>query len=290
METWLRDVEHARFARATAPPAERADRIAQALRLLDAIEEDLHHQRKKRRPAIASALLLLACAASLSAVAIPPQSAMQTVDIAADFARGVEAYLKQDYVNAAQAFERHVQQHPRDANAWHDLGNAYRRSGRRGEAVWAWRQAVRIAPRFDDPRHNISITASGGVPTQSALSFTSEEAILFSAVIWWAAAGSVILRRWHRRPLRLPVFVGAVLLALAVLGMVLPRWIGAPTAIAITDPTPLHTTPAFRSAEIARFESGTAFRVITQRGEWLHVRAGSRNGWVESARIKLVPP
>jgi cytochrome c-type biogenesis protein CcmH/NrfG len=45
-------------------------------------------------------------------------------------------------------FELNVRIHPRYANGWDSLGEAYVRAGRRKDAIAAFRQALAIQPDF----------------------------------------------------------------------------------------------------------------------------------------------
>lgn len=63
---------------------------------------------------------------------------------------------KGNYSVARLRFLAAYQHNPFNRNVLNDLGSAYSMTGNRDSAKWMYREALRISPRFDDPRLNLS--------------------------------------------------------------------------------------------------------------------------------------
>jgi hypothetical protein len=270
-------LDHARFAPVPPTPAERRAFLDEAGAVVDTIEREARHSRPRAAPA-AAGLALVALIAVAGAAA-----ARQT-----DFATGVDAYRDGRFQDAAVAFASWVEAHPDDADGWYNLGNADYAAGDRGRAVWSWLKAIRIRPRHDQARHNLAAAGADDtlrwVPPPFTLAL--DEALLALALLWWIAAGALLLAILRRRP---RWFVGAgacIVPALVVAAAALPASLRAPAAITIEQSTPLLAGPAHRADEVGQLPQAVPLAVLERRGGWLRVRTSDdAQGWVESARV-----
>jgi hypothetical protein len=268
-------IDHARFARNPATPFERSAMVGDAKRIFDGIDRELSPARKQSGAAIA---LLLLCAAPLPA---------RAQSIPHDFGTGITAFQQDRYEDAVAAFTQHLRAHPRDANGWYNLGNAYIRLDKRGHAVWAWLRALDIAPRHPGARHNLSAVgaheAIAELPLAFSLSF--DEAALALGILWWLGgltlAGVIGARRRGGA-----IVVAAVGLAIAsfVAVAALPPALTGATGVALEPKSPLLAGPTLKADQITTFADGAPVTILEKRGEWWRVRStDGREGWVEAA-------
>jgi len=276
----LERIERARFE--PVPPGLDARRayLAEAVRLLDAVEAAADGRRTGASAARTIALLPLA---GLLALAAPAEAQSPQHDA---FEQAVEAYGAGDFAAAAQGFHRFLETNPEDANAWYNLGSAYFRAGERGRAIWAWLQAGRLRPRDADVKHNLRLAQAGQELLQRALPpvpLSSDESLLIACALWLAGAGALgwaLLRR-----ARGPGLAGAVLVALSlalVAAWALPR-LREPIAVVLDGPTPLLAAPVLRAEPIRELEAGSGVRILEERGDWLRVATfDGGQGWLEA--------
>lgn len=261
--------------------------VVEAERLIDHVDHEL-------RPATTEGLapmprgatgaaLLVGLLWPLAAIAPAQPAAAQASAI--HFAEGVAAFHDARYAEAISAFSTHLQDQPRDANGWYNLGNAYVRDGRQGRAVWAWLRTLEIAPRHAGARHNL--VASGAVEALAAappaLSLAAGEAAIAFAVLWWLGGCTVAVLVATRARAAMRVTLGAVVLAVIVGVLAAPTALRRPTAVAVEAPSPLLAGPAHRSERLASLGDGSTVTILERRGDWWRVRGPrDREGWVKA--------
>jgi hypothetical protein len=271
-------LDHARFAPVAPTAADRRAFVEEAEVIANAIERESHPSHRRAPPAAAAGIaVVLLCVAAGSA------GARQS-----DFATGIEAYRDGRFRDAAVAFARWVEAHPGDADAWYNLGNADYAAGDRGRAVWSWLKAIRIRPRHDAARHNLAAAGANDtlrwVPPPFSLAL--DEALLALCVVWWLAAGALILGILRRRSRWYILSAAAIVPALIVTAAALPASLRRPAAITIEQATPLLAGPAHRAEELRQLPQAVPLAVLERREGWLRVRTSDEaQGWVESARV-----
>jgi hypothetical protein len=272
----LARLDHARFAPEPPTAAERRTLLADAVVMLDAIEREAR-PRRRRGPASSAAAALLLALMALPAFASPQQ-----------FAAGVAAYRDGRFRESAVHFAEYVAAQPRDANGWYDLGNAYFASGDRGRAIWSWLRALRVQPRFDAARHNLTTVGADEtlrwLPPPFAIGF--QEALIALALCWWFAAFAVAFAIARRRQGWYVIAAAALIPGLIATAAALPASLRGPTAVTIEDNTPLLAGPALRTEEIRSLPQAVLLAIVEDAGPWLRVRtADDTQGWVEAARV-----
>ncbi len=278
----LARIERARFEPVPPGPDARRAYLAEAVRLLDAVEAAADGRRAGASAGRTTAPLLLLALLALAAPAAAQSPQKDT------FEEAVEAYGAGDFAAAAQGFRTFLETSPEDANAWYNLGSAHFRAGERGRAIWAWLRAGRLRPRDADVMHNLRLAQAGQELLQRALPpipLSGDESLLAACVLWLAgstALGWALLRR-----ARAPGVAGAVLVSLAlavVAAWALPR-LREPIAVILDRPTPLLAAPVLRAEPLRELEAGSGVRILEERGDWLRVATfDGGQGWLEAER------
>ncbi len=97
-----------------------------------------------KRPAVSFILALGVAAAAVASPAVA----------------GDSLYNKEEFRNAAEAYEQSISEEGPDADTYYNLGNAYYRTGRTGKAVVAYERALRLQPAHEDARTNLGFVNS----------------------------------------------------------------------------------------------------------------------------------
>ncbi|MGH7506775.1 MAG: SH3 domain-containing protein, partial [Longimicrobiales bacterium] len=272
----LARVEHARFAPEPPSSAERTALLEEAERIVERLERDARPARPRGSSAAVGALFIALAAAA-------PLGAAQ-----GDFATGVTAYQDARYEDARRTFARYVQDAPRDASGWYNLGNAHFAAGDRGHALWAWLRALRLRPRYYAARQNLAAAGAQDAVRWLPPPFvpTTNEAILALALTWWIAAAIMCLAVLGRRKKWFIAAAAVLLVGLVAVAAALPASVHRATAVTIDAATPLLAGPAYQSDRIGTLEQGAPLGVLETLGPWLRVRTSDQTqGWVEADRV-----
>ena len=68
-----------------------------------------------------------------------------------------EFYLKKNYEKSAELYENLIENGYVSSQTFYNLGNSYYRLNKIGQAVWAYRNAIKYSPRDKDIGHNLKI-------------------------------------------------------------------------------------------------------------------------------------
>jgi hypothetical protein len=310
----LRRLAAARYAPAPPSPEEQAALLREAAPALAAVERAGRRGRRARRrgapaacvAALAAAALAASCGGAVAAAQLPADG-----PASAAFQEGVARFEGGDPAAARHAFLTHLAAHPGDAAGWYNLGNAYDAEGRRGEAIWAWARALRLAPRLEPAVHNL--IRAGAAPELVAAvrpwtRLADEERLLAAALLWLAAGGFLAWVIFRRRAAGAPaaapgpdavpaprgvgatrrgalLAAGALLLAAALAAAPLPQRVARPWVVLIEDAS-LRGLPDRRAEAVGRPGPGTALRVREAGASWVRVQGlDGVEGWLEARAV-----
>ena len=68
-----------------------------------------------------------------------------------------ELYSKKDYQKSAEIYEYLIENGYVDSQTFYNLGNSYYRLNKIGQAIWAYKNAIKFSPRDKDIAHNLKI-------------------------------------------------------------------------------------------------------------------------------------
>lgn len=231
-------------------------------------------------------LPVILVAAALSAAA----TAFASDPAATYFARGVSAYLREDYGVARQSFAASLELQPRSPDAWANFGTASLSGGDTASAVVGWRQALALQPAAADLRGNVELlrglapSEPGWVPPMPAHAAVWAFAILWLAT--WMLAWSALR---HRRVTRWPLPVGAAALLVAFAATEIEALtVGARLAV-VRRALSVTSDPALGMDRGAALGTGEIVHVLARRGGWTLVRGSAdREGWVATSRLHFL--
>lgn len=221
------------------------------------------------------------------------------------FDAGIAAYDAGDFAGAAVFFEQLIDQGIQEDDVFYDLGNAYYRLGRKGEAIANFERALQINPRHSDARRNLDkVLAECPRGLAKPLPPEWERALLFwhggisrststiLATILWLGGWALLCIRQVKTIRRLTAPGILLLLAGAAFGA---SWYAKShpqlLAVAINEKASVHY--GTDEDDKVRFELfvGDHVRIEAEEGEWVRVDTISRErGWTRSENLVRIGP
>ncbi|RJP67565.1 MAG: tetratricopeptide repeat protein [Candidatus Abyssobacteria bacterium SURF_17] len=269
--------------------------------------------KEQSRPLLTSALAAFAIALLCSLLAASavmagepsPSVAPDQVDDVFDIANG--EYKAGNYESAVRLYEGLVSGSPlKTAEMYYNLGNAYFKLHKLGKAIAAYRRALRLAPRNEDIRANLTYVrnnAKDKIDRPKSTDALHEifffhyrvnpaeaEALFLGAYVLASLCGSAYLF-WKRKLIRWATGVAVVLaVALGVNGLIHIHDTAHPRgAVVIADETSVHTGPADTYMVSFNLHDGTELELHTTGAEWSQVElADGRRGWIRQTDIEIV--
>ncbi|HYX92430.1 MAG TPA: tetratricopeptide repeat protein, partial [Myxococcaceae bacterium] len=192
-----------------------------------------------------------------------PQEARQL------FAEGAEAYEREQYERAIEAWARLVDRGPDGPDVLYNLGTAYLRKGDLGHAVLYLERARRAMPGSEDVRANLEVARArqldrvvggDGEPfvQRLAAAFPADaESWIFLGAWGGTFAALIALRVARRRRTALALAAGALLLVAVPSGLL----VGLQAYVARTVREAVVMTPALQARELPAANARVAFEV-----------------------------
>jgi tetratricopeptide (TPR) repeat protein len=226
-------------------------------------------------------LALLCCLAALLLACVNPALAQAP---AAAFDAANKLYEEGKFSEAAVAYEKLAEGGRVSAALYFNLGNAFFKSGRMGQAIAAYRQAARLTPRDPDVRANLQFARNQTQgPTLSSTRWQrwlarlnlNEWTLLAAAPFWlWLLLLALVQWRPALKPALRNALVGLAL-AVVVFGACLAAAFYEDhitrTAIVIVPEAVVRHGPLDVSQDAFTVHDGAELRVLDQKDEWLEV-------------------
>jgi hypothetical protein len=214
------------------------------------------------------------------------------------------------YLRAAASYARATAD-GQNAYVLYNLGNAYYRAGRLGNAIAAYRRAEILMPRSGVIRRNLALAREGAPgggtapkphPAAAAfffwyyaLSLSEVEALAaFSFIICMATlAGRLFAPERHRGRLKMAATAFGVVAAVFVLSSLVKLGSSELDGAVVVKEATVRSEPAGRAVELHVLREGSEVRSLGSSGAWTRIEWGASNrGWVESSSLDLLthPP
>ncbi|MDQ6887709.1 MAG: SH3 domain-containing protein [Gemmatimonadota bacterium] len=227
-------------------------------------------------------VLFALCALGLSAAAaeLPSENAVA-------FDRGVAAYVRGNAPDAAREFAALAVRAPRAPDVWANLGTASWEQADTAQAVLGWQKALRLEPLATDVRERLQLLPPEGPDAGTVPALPALPIALAAALLWLAGWVALAWRSLRRRSGSLTLAGGMIVAALLSAGAAasVDRTLAAPQLAVLSATTPLRTDPQLAADRGAALRVGSVIHVDQRVGEWAHVTASDREGWVEASLL-----
>ncbi len=251
-------------------------------------------------------LLVLALPAVAEEVARAPSTSAAFVDTA--FLEANEQYRAGRYEAAAEGYRALLEGGVEHPALYFNLGNAWMKNGRLGEAVWAYLKAQVFMPRDVDLQANLdyarSLLSEGDAVsvhpprvvrwmTLNGRCSTAELVMTWTA-LWWGMVSVWIVWTWGRRarpwlgPVAWGVSAAAVLTLTALVAQTV--WVDAvPKVVAVTERAEVKFAPQPEGIVHLTLPEGAVVRLQQRQDGWIQIRrVDGRAGWVRADAVKLL--
>ena len=226
------------------------------------------------------------------------------------FADANAAYLSGDLARAVASYEALVAEGVASPTLETNLGAAYLRQGKRGQAALHFERALFLDPGDDDARADLVEVRRGNVDKLEGegdeaggetlarvllpLPGWTAAALLFA---FWCAAWFLLALRLFRPEVPWVAVAAGIAFALALLsggitwGAATGRQMALQRAVVVAQSTPAREGPAEKSISHFEVHEGTTVRVEDQEGDYRRVKlANGLTGWIPSSAIEWVVP
>jgi len=275
-ELLLRDLDSAAYGAAAVVPLT-------APRDAAAIVRDVNAEALSRSelPFWIPALVL---AASLSLV----DGVMAADNASTYFARGVSAYVRQEYPVARAAFADAVALAPTSPDAWANFGTASWSVADTASAMLGWRQALAIQPDAGDLQQRVTLVRDEGPSSPGWVPPLPRGASVWMFAILWVTAWAFawVARRPHPWAYRVPVPLAVCALIVGLISIELETRVAGTRLAVVRHAASLMSDPAFGMDRGPTVGTGEIVRIAGRRGTWTRVEAtDEREGWIASSRL-----
>ena len=216
------------------------------------------------------------------------------------FAEAQKAYDAGEPQKAVQGLEAIVAGGLVSPEVFFNLGNAYFRSGKSGQAILQYRRALWLNPGDPDARANFQFTverAGASVPEPwlvveflRGLSRNTWKTVALAG--WWAGGLLLALGLFLPR-LRLPapavIAVSAMLIGLGLAGMRAAGSLATSReAVVLVPNLDMKSAPTPDSTALVRLPEGSIVHIQEDAGTWLRVRSDKDSGWLPAGKVGRV--
>ena len=226
-----------------------------------------------------------------------------TAEVSTGFEQGNKLYEEGNYRDAAEAYGKVIATGSQSPALFFNLGNARFKSGCVGEAITAYRQAERLAPRDPDIRANLEFARKQvAAPTlqmnwlrRQIETLTINEWTLLAMVPVWAWFALMIAARikpaLSRRLRAGTTMIGAAaLVACGTLAFVLHYHFNERMVVVTARNAVVRYGPLTESQSAFTAVDGAELALLDRKEDWFQVSAGlKRTGWIKTNAVAILP-
>lgn len=233
-----------------------------------------------------------------------------SVDLQGLFSRAGQSYDAEDYGQSSAQYDSLLQAGTRAPEIYFNLGNSYFRSGALGDAIWAYRSAMELAPRDPDIVANLTVARLAcrdkiePIPPSfiqevwrsvSGLLSLSEGAYLVT-LLWlllWLLIAAVLFWPWVRRWI-LPAVRFLALAWLVSAAVLTVRYLAArhtQAGVVTSQETQARSAPHADEDVVFTGHAGLECMVRGTREDFVLIElTNGRVGWVPASDLRLIRP
>jgi tetratricopeptide (TPR) repeat protein len=221
-----------------------------------------------------------------------------------------DLYVKGEYADAAQVYEKILINEGVAPELYYNLGNAYFKTNEIGRSILNYERALRLSPMFDDASFNLELARLKVVdniiqtPTFFLIRWienlikilTSNQWLYLSAIVFvMCLIFSFVFIFGNSRSIRkISFYVGSVFLGISLLSLVfsgvrLNQLNNQNEAIIMSGIITVKSSPDQSGTDLFQLHEGTKVSIKSTLGNWTEIKVGNGSiGWVEKRSIEKI--
>ncbi|MEZ4933698.1 MAG: tetratricopeptide repeat protein [Saprospiraceae bacterium] len=225
------------------------------------------------------------------------------------FKQANEAYLADDISNAILLYEQVAGLGFESFELEFNLGNAYFRQKKIGEAVLHYERALVLSPEQEDAVHNLSIATASvekreQLPDFFLTDWWKKTRMTFGSgvwgglalLLWWLGFGGLSLWKLgkNREQRKWGFYIGLVAILLSILPFAL-AWSrmsfekNSKEAVVLLDDAVLKSAPDHAGSELFKLVEGEKVKLLDHLGGYWQVRlSNGEKGWVADGEVEEI--
>jgi len=220
------------------------------------------------------------------------------------YRQGNLLYEQDRFAEAGRTYERIVQRGIQNGYVYFNLGNAYFKQQRIGQAILAYERASRLIPRDDDVKTNLSvvnlktldqIATETPWPGQRLLdAVTINECTVIASVLGGVTVlillGYILMPNSRRFLMRIGIGCGVVfLLSVGLTGFKIYTMLNHQEAIILDAASIIRSSPDEAANPLFTLHEGTKVQLVEIRGAWLRIQLeDGKIGWLKQEQLEVI--
>ncbi len=218
-----------------------------------------------------------------------------------------EFYLKKDYEKSAESYEFLIENGYLDSQIFYNLGNSYYRLNKIGQAVWAYKNAIKFSPRDNDIAHNLKIAEAQSTdrivsPPLFMLhdfyrnvksSFTIFELSLSGGILFFILSLMWVARRSFDLKFKIlrNVFQFLLLITVSIHILILDKIISRKknqSGAVIIEKVDAMSSPSIGDNKILfHINEGAIVELLDEKNQWMEIiLIDGKRGWISSNALR----
>ncbi len=218
-----------------------------------------------------------------------------------------EFYVKKNYEKSAELYEFLLENGYADSQILYNLGNSYYRLNKLGQAIWAYRNAIKFSPRDDDIAHNLKIAEAQRIDRivspplfifydlyiNLKSSFTIFELSLIGGILLvilsliWIVKRSFDLKSKALKNIFQLTIVATVSIHVLLVDKIIDRKKNESEAVIIEKVDAMSSPSAGDNKILFYINEGAVVEVLDEINQWMEIiLIDGKKGWVSSNALR----
>jgi tetratricopeptide (TPR) repeat protein len=237
----------------------------------------------------------------------------KSLDEAALFMEAQRNYKEGKYSQAAQGFEKLLQNGDRNGTLYYNLGNSYFKMGMLGKAILSYRLAKLYTPRDEDLNTNLSYArqlTKDKIETKQLVPFLKQFCFWYSKLnirelfiaflivhaLFWVFA--LLKMVWRNEYLNFMFFITLALTAVLGFSFAIKLYHHSydTDGVVLAKEVTVRSGNGINNTALFQLHDGAEFKITQQEGDWLKIElSDGKKGWIDSrwagmAKVDGWPP
>ena len=225
------------------------------------------------------------------------------------FIQGNDAMIYEKYEDAIQSYESILELGHEYSNLYYNLGNAYYRLHYIGQAIWAYSNGIKLAPRDQDSHHNLAVAEARRIdriemPDSFILlkvyrtvksHFTLHEWILLGSLVLLLQAMWVFGLQfgWLRGAMSQSLLTLLIVVTIGVHGIAVDKYLQENrinSGIVIANGVDAYSGPFYgENTVLFRINEGSRADIHQSQKDWVEIiLIDGKKGWIPSESIRIL--